>query len=71
MSVVTVMWPEADWSFYSTLRRQSITHKSVLWEISPEVFSRSVKLTVELPQHADNKLPQRLGKRSAEKRAKF
>lgn len=66
MSVVTVVWPEADWSFYSTLRRQSITHKSVLWEISPEVFFPLVKLTVELPQHTDNKLPQRLGKRSAE-----
>lgn len=56
---VGAVWPEADWRFYSTLRGQS--EPKVSFRKSVQRF-QSKKLTAELPEHPDDKLPQRLGK---------
>lgn len=59
-SVNTVVWPEADLKFlYSILRGQS-KPKVNFWKFQSRGFTRSIKLTIELPQHSDDELPQRL-----------
>lgn len=59
MSVNTVVRPEADGSFHSTLRGQEQA-QSQFQRVQSRGFTPSIKLTAELPEHPDDKLFQRL-----------
>lgn len=68
VSLVTAMWPWGRLEFPTPPWDARARTWVRLWEISPEFPPPLIKLAVELPQHADHKLPQRLEIRSAEQR---
>lgn len=66
VSLVTAMWPCGPLEFPTPPWDARARTWVRLWEISPEFPPPLIKLAVELPQHTDHKLPQRLERRSAE-----